>query len=162
MGNRLGEGIGQLIEARPRPYGMQPFRIVIRAIPNSELPTRSVALGGRDVTALIVPAQLQATPLGVSFEQAAEVLETFPRMHFEPDGSFVWVSSSEEDEAWQVDGNLYDRDESLIAIDLKGTCTQLRLTQLLDVFRAAGRELMIEVVRDAVFVRERDFLELLS
>ncbi len=140
---------------------MQPFHIVIRALPNRELPTQQITLAGRDVTALIVPAELQATPLGVSFEQATDALELFPRMHVEPDGSFVWVSSSEE-ECWQVDGNLYDRDGSLIAIDLKGTCSQTSLAQLFDVFRAAGGELMIELVRDAVFVRKRDFLDSLS
>lgn len=140
---------------------MHPFHIVIRALPNRELPTQPIKLAGRDVDALIVPPELQATPLGVSFEQAAEMLETFPRMHVEPDGSFVWVSPSEV-EVWQVDGNLYDRDGSLIAIDLKGACSQMQLARLLDVFRADGRELMIEVVRDAVFLRERDFLESLT
>lgn len=141
---------------------MQPFHIVIRALPIGELPTHPMTLAGRAVTALIVPADQQATPLGVSFEQAAEMLETFPRMFLEPDGSFVWVSSSEEEAAWQVDGNLYDRDESLIAIDLKGTCGQMHFAQLLDVFRADGHELMIELVRNAVFVRESDFLKSLS
>jgi hypothetical protein len=138
---------------------MQPFHIVIRAFPNRELPTQPITLAGRDVDALMVPAELQSTPLGVSFEQAAETLETFPRMHIEPDGSFVWRSISDGDEAWQVDGNLYDRDGSLIAIDLKGACGQTQLARLLDVFRSDGRALMIELIRDAEFVRERDFLE---
>lgn len=141
---------------------MQPFHIVIRAIPNRDLPTQPRTVAGRDVAALIVPTELQATPLGVSFEQAAEMLETFPRMFIEPDGSFVWVSSSDEEEAWQIDGNLYDRDESLVAIDLKGTCHQTHLGQLLDVFRTEGHELMIEQVRDAAFILESDFLKSLS
>ncbi len=138
---------------------MPPFHVVIRAIPKTELPTRTILLAGREFEAFTVPPELQATPLGVSFECAAEMLETLPRMYCEPDGSFVWVSSTDEEPAWQVDGNLYDRDGSLIAIDLKGTCSQSQLAQLLDVFRAAGRELMIEIVRDAVFVHERHFLE---
>ena len=138
---------------------MQPFHIVIRAFPQGELPSQPMTLGGREVTAFSVPAEQQATPLGVSFEQAAEMLETFPRMFFEPDGSFVWVSSSDEEAAWQVDGNLYDRDGSLIAIDLKGTCEQTQLVRLFHVLRVEGRELMIELVREAIFVREHDFLE---
>lgn len=137
---------------------LDKFHIVIRATPNAELLTRTITLEGRDVDALIVPADLQATPLEVSFEQAAEILATFPRMHVEPDGSFVWVSLAEATEAWQIDGNLYDRDRSLIAIDLKGTCHRTQLGALFDVFRAGGRELMIELVQDGVFVRERDFL----
>ena len=142
----------------PPAIDMLPFHVVIRAIPNAELPMRTITLAGSEVDALIVPPELQATPLGVSFEEAAEKLETFPRLHFEPDGSFVWVSSSEVEEAWQVDGNLYDRDGSLIAIDVKGTCSQIHFARLLDVFRSYNRELMIEVVRDAVFLCERDFL----
>lgn len=149
-------------EARPPRNGEQPFHIVIRAVPNTELLTRTITFEGRDVDALIVPADSQATPLEVTFEQAAEMLAAFPRMYVEPDGSFVWVSLAEATEAWQVDGNLYDRDGSLIAIDLKGTCHRTQLVTLFDVFRTGGRELMIEVVRDGVFVRERDFLESLS
>jgi len=140
---------------------MSPFHVVIRATPNTQLQTRTIALAGREIEAFIVPPELQAMPLGVSFEEAAEQLEAMSRMFFEPDGSFVWVSPSDEQPAWQVDGNLYDRDGSLIAIDVKGTCSQIRLVQLFDVFRTAGRELMIEVVRDAIFIRERDFLDLL-
>jgi hypothetical protein len=151
-----------LIEAQSPTNGMQHFHIVIRALPNSELPTRSMTLAGGVVNALAVPPELQATPLGVSFEKAVQMLDTFPRMHVEPDGSFVWVSSSDEPSAWQVDGNLADRNGSLIAIELKGTCRATQLARLLEVFRAGGRELMFEVVRHAVFVRERDFLELRS
>lgn len=140
---------------------MSSFHVVIRATPNIQLPTRVIALADRAIEAYIVPPELQAMPLGVSFEEAAEQLETFSRMFFEPDGSFVWVSSSDEELAWQVDGNLYDRDGSLVAIDVKGTCGPTHLAQLFDVFRTAGRELMIEVVRDAIFIRERNFLDLL-
>lgn len=125
----------------------------------AEVPLRRVEAAGVGRETLVVPPDLQASPLYVSFEQAAKVLEAMPRLHFEPDGSFVWVSGTHDVEPWQVDGNLYDRDESLVAIDLKGTCTRGQLSQLLDVFRSEGRELMIEIVRDAVFVRETHFIE---
>ncbi|MBC8351432.1 MAG: hypothetical protein H8E66_05565 [Planctomycetes bacterium] len=140
---------------------MQPFHVVIRANPNTELPTTTSVFAGVEVDAMIVPPELQAMRMDVSFEEAAEILRTFPRMFFEPDGSFVWVSSSDEEVSWQIDGNLYDRDGSLIAVDLKGTCCQKHLTRLLDVFRADRRELMVEILREAAFVRERDFLEAL-
>lgn len=141
---------------------MRLDHIIIRAVPDVELPTRTITLAGREVDSLVVPPELQAMPLGVSFEDAAETLETFPRMYFEPDGSFVWVSPSDAEAAWQVDGNLYDRAGSLIAIELKGTCGPTHLARLFNCCRANGRELMIEVVRDAVFIREHDFLEPLS
>src|SRR4051812_40193066 len=42
-------------------------------------------------------------PLAVTFEQVAAALEVLPRMFFEPDGSFVWVSPDGEPH-WQLDG----------------------------------------------------------
>ncbi len=141
---------------------MRPFHVVVRKFPRSPIDTRRISLDGVEVDALMVPPELQATPLDTSFEEATETLETFSRMHIEPDGSFVWVSSFEEQAAWQIEGNLYDRADRLIAIDLKGACPPSRLTGLLDVFRGDDQQLMIELVRDAVFVLERDFLELLS
>lgn len=140
---------------------MVPFRIVIKALPDAAVAVQNTTVAGVATGSLTVPAEFQATPLGVSFERAAEMLETFPRMHVEPDGSFVWVSSTDEKTGWQVDGNLYDRAGSLVSIDLKGTCHRTQFAQLLDVFRAEGRELMIELVREAVFLRETDFLKLL-
>ena len=51
-------------------------------------------------------------------------------MFCEPDGSFVWVSSQGEP-AWQLDGNLYDRNSRLLFVDLKGTCPRGAFDQLM-------------------------------
>ncbi|TWU40962.1 hypothetical protein [Novipirellula artificiosorum] len=57
-------------------------------------------------------------PIPTSFEEAASRLELHPRLHFEPDGSFVWSLDAQE----QVFGMLYDAQRQLQYVDLQGTC----------------------------------------
>lgn len=69
--------------------------------------------------------------LGTSFDSAYDVLSHVPRVHAELDGSFVW---SEAD--WQVDGMLYDRDEQLRYVELKGHCPRHIWRQLISLLCA--------------------------
>lgn len=57
-----------------------------------------------------------------SMESFAETVSRWPGMYFEMDGSFVWVRES-DDSRCQIDGMLYDRNDSIEYLDLKGTAT---------------------------------------
>lgn len=91
-----------------------------------------------------------------TFEDVLDGLAKLPRMFVEPDGSFVWVSSPGEP-AWQLDGMLYDRDERLLYIELKGTCPAERLDQLLSVIDWPRTSVMFQLLREAVFLSEAEF-----
>lgn len=113
-----------------------------------------VSIDGRDVpTLLLSPTDL--APLSVSFESAAAALETIPRLYFEPDGSFVWVGDQEGDRtAWQLDGQLHDRGETLDYVELKGSCSRSSLRSLWDHLRPGDEVLVFHLVRPGVFVDE--------
>lgn len=91
-----------------------------------------------------------------TFEDVLDELAKLPRMFVELDGSFVWVSSPGEP-AWQLDGMLYDRDERLLYIELKGTCPNARLDQLLAIVGWPQTPVMFQLLREAVFLSEADF-----
>lgn len=55
--------------------------------------------------------------LGTGFVEVCQQLDQTPRLHLELDGSFVWVG-----EGWQLYGMIYDRDERLQYVDLRGNC----------------------------------------
>jgi hypothetical protein len=57
-----------------------------------------------------------------SMELFAETVSPWPGMYFEMDGSFVWVRES-NDSRWQIDGMIYDRNDSIEYLDLKGAAT---------------------------------------
>jgi hypothetical protein len=60
-----------------------------------------------------------------SMESFAKTVSDWPGMYFEMDGSFVWVRGSNSDASRsQIDGMLYDRNESIEYFDLKGTATK--------------------------------------
>jgi hypothetical protein len=105
---------------------------------------------------LAIAPEMLATRFQVSFEEAGARLEQLERLFFEPDGSFVWASPRSE-EAWQIDGNLFDRDGRLLFVDLKGNCPQQKFDQLLSAFGWPDTPVMFQLAREAVFLDEVEF-----
>jgi hypothetical protein len=77
-------------------------------------------------------------------------------MFVEPDGSFVWASS-QNSAPWQVDGNLHDRDELLLFVDIKGSCPQAEFDRLLMALGWPQNRVMFQLTRQAVFLDESEF-----
>ena len=98
-----------------------------------------------------------AAPLAVTFEQAAEALAQLQRMFVELDGSFVWVAEKEETRDWPLDGNLQDRNERLLLVDVKGTCPSNQFDRLLRCIGWPATRLIFQLVREAVFLDEEEF-----
>jgi hypothetical protein len=98
-----------------------------------------------------------AGPLGVTFDAAYEALAVLSRMFIEPDGSFVWTGVTIEGEAWQVDGNLIDRGESLAYVELKGHCPEAQFDMLLKALGWPGESLLFQLVEQGVLLEEESF-----
>ena len=136
---------------------MYAFFVTVHAQPPSVAPGPSITLAEKTIRPLHVESEaLIATRMDCSFEVASERLGQLERMFCEPDGSFVWVSS-QGDTAWQVDGNLYDRDGRLLFVDLKGTCPPDQFDRLLSALGWPETKIMFQLTREAVFLDEAEF-----
>lgn len=132
------------------------FYITLHARPPEVTAGESIGRGGRSYPTLSVAQPALAHGFSLSFEEAAEGLARLPRMFIEPDGSFVWTSSS-ADAFWQVDGVLYDRDGRLLFVDLKGSCPAAEFDRLLTALRWPSTAVLMQLTREAVFVDEATF-----
>jgi hypothetical protein len=87
-------------------------------------------------------------------------------MLVEPDGSFVWVSSSarkaSDQVQWQLDGNLFDRNGRLLMVDVKGSCPEADFDRLLASLGWPVTPVMFELAREAVFLDETSFRQYAS
>jgi hypothetical protein len=135
---------------------MFSFHIAVHARAAEVADGPTLDLHGGSYRTLAAPAATFSATLSVTFEQAGEALGQLPRLYFEPDGSFVWVSSSGEPR-WQVDGNLFDRDGRLLFVDLKGSCPPEQFDQLLAAFGWPATPVMFQLLREAVFLDEAEF-----
>lgn len=135
---------------------MYTFQITLHARPSEAEPGGILEVGGRQVATLAVPSAAVATCFRISFEEAEAALAQLPRMFIEPDGSFVWVAA-EAEATWQVDGVLYDRDERLLFVDLKGSCPATAFDRLLTAFGWPETAVMMQLTRAAVFLDEPTF-----
>lgn len=132
------------------------FHIAVHARAAEVVDGPTLDLRGSSYRTLAAPAATFSATLPVTFEQAGEALAKLPRLYFEPDGSFVWVSSS-GDPHWQVDGNLFDREGRLLFVDLKGSCPPEQFDQLLAAFGWPATPVMFQLLREAVFLDETEF-----
>lgn len=92
-------------------------------------------------------------PLSVTFDEAIEGLGQLPRLYAEPDGSFVWTSP-QEGLCWQVNGNLYERNNRVLLVHLKGSCPAAEFDQLLACFGMPPAVVVAQLVRSAVTIDE--------
>ncbi len=91
-----------------------------------------------------------------SFEEVSAALAALERLYIEPDGSFVWVSSRQE-APWQVDGMLYDHQNRVRLVDLKGTCPADQFDRLLTTLGWPATPLMFQLTRQAIWLGEAEF-----
>lgn len=136
---------------------MLAFHATIHSRPDDVQTGPEVTLDGQSYRTVRVPHNvLGAAAFDCSFEAAAQALAALERLFCEPDGSFVWVSAQGAP-AWQVDGNLYDKDQRLRFVDIKGQVPAEQFDQLLAALGWPAARLLFQIVRAAVFLEEDEF-----
>ncbi|MBX3423483.1 MAG: hypothetical protein KF752_18160 [Pirellulaceae bacterium] len=120
---------------------------------------RSVLVPHSQPSGSIVQRQMEH-----SFERACEMLEQLPRMHIEPDGSFVWTADGPwgdraAREAWQVDGMLYDFGGRLARVELKGSCPRQAWLALVECFQPDG-DLLVFLINAKYYIRQHELLRI--
>jgi len=96
-------------------------------------------------------------PFSITWEQAAESLEALPNMLFEPDGSWIWSGDGAEGNRWHINGHLFDFDNRLHRVELRGECPATALDQLLACFGWPETPLVFEQVLEGITVQEEEF-----
>ena len=132
---------------------MYAFECSLHAPPDSDAPASGEPLTdscGLWPTLLIAQDQL-STPLSIGFDDVLNQLGNLPRLYAEPDGSFVWTSP-QENTRWQVNGNLYERNDSVLFVEIKGSCPASEFDQLLACFLSDEKACVVQLTRPAVFV----------
>jgi hypothetical protein len=83
-------------------------------------------------------------PIETSFEDAERRLKDLPLLHFEPDGSFVWILEAGKE---QIYGMLYDAAGKLRYCDLQGHCTEATWVRLREAITGGRNEgLMVSLL----------------
>jgi len=121
-----------------------------------------IRIDGFELATVTLSPQQQSEPFSISFETAAEGLSKLPRMFFEPDGSFVWVSAHGAEPAWQLDGVVNDRAGRVVSVETRGNCLRTPFEQMLGVFDWPETQLVIQLVQSAVFLEVAEYFRFLE
>lgn len=82
-----------------------------------------------------------------TLEHFADQVSGWPGLYFEMDGSFVWAVREGDESVGQIDGMIYDRDDAIEYLDLKGNAPNIAWEKLLGVLLEADSEQGLDVLR---------------
>ena len=132
------------------------FHATLHAKPPDAVRGPPVDLNGCVLHPLQLSADQRANPFPISFEQAFDKLLQLPQLFIEGDGSFYWMTSNLKP-VWFMEGNLYDRDDKLQYVEVKGMCPCEEFEQILSALGWPQTEIMFQLVQAAVFLDDADF-----
>jgi hypothetical protein len=87
--------------------------------------------------------------INMTFEALAQHLQSFERMHFEMDGSFVWTGITLR--PWQLDGMVYDLGQQIQRIELKGQCPRVQWKMVLVALNHPQQSLVVYNLKTSQF-----------
>jgi periplasmic divalent cation tolerance protein len=135
------------------------WHLRIAGLPENAIPGPRATVLGKEVETLRLPTG--PIPMQVTFEAVADVLSRYPNLHFEPDGAFTWGSierRTKDLRMWQLDGMIYDRENRIEFVELKGNCdraTWQAFTQVLSGVEY-GR-LVVQWIDQGIWISETEF-----
>lgn len=131
------------------------FETVIHAAPRSLV---SMPETWNDYETIQVDPTSLTEPFQVNFDQVGEAASAIDRMFFEPDGYFVWSGDTAEGKRWQVDGVVYDRNDRLFYVEMRGSCPTFEFMKLLTLLGSPPGELIFQLPRAAVYLNRENFV----
>jgi hypothetical protein len=70
-------------------------------------------------------------PLSTSFEDIAIRMSSIRGLHFEPDGSFLWLTTDSAGCRYELSGTFFDNGDFLQYVDIHGSCEKLQWQRFL-------------------------------
>ena len=135
------------------------WHLRITGRPENAIPGKNTAIFGQAIGTLQLPTG--PSPMSVSFEKVAGILSRFPNLHFEPDGAFTWGSidrRSKDERLWQLDGMIYDRENRIEYVELKGNCDRATWEAFTQVLSGVEyRPLVVQWIDQGLWISEPDF-----
>ncbi len=128
---------------------------------------KSIELLGVELTTWRFEGTLPALTIG--FEELLETMVKWSGVYFEWDGSFGWVGKYEPSsprKRWKMDGMVYDRDQAIQYIEVKGICDLTSWRQWIELLRGTAEssmtDLWIHLVAKDVLLTSSDFERLVE
>ena len=124
-----------------------------------EVPTQAAIVDGQTVEALQIEARELNKTFDVSFDKLFESLQEFERLFIELDGSFVWRGTS-DDSRWQIDGVVFEKDDRVWYVELKGYCDHQSFNKLVCCLAGNESSCIVQSITEGTVVSGREFIRL--
>ena len=135
------------------------WHIAVFPKPRVSIPWSTGVLGGNAFKKLEIDSVQLDAVFEASFDQLFQKLESFERLFIELDGSFVW-RGEHENKNWQVDGIVYEKDDFVWNIELKGYCDERAFIELIHSVTDQPEETVVQSISDAVVVPMSEFIRM--
>lgn len=116
----------------------------------------TVRANGVELACLDERALTRENVFGVRFEDVVAELGGHPRVDVEPDGFFVGTGE-ESGRMWKLNGHLFELNDRLWRMDLRGGCPEEALDEILRSVGWPATAVVFQLVRLGATVEEGDF-----
>lgn len=123
------------------------------------VPTQSAIVDGQTGQALQIETKELNKTFDVSFDELFETLQNFERLFIELDGSFVWRGTS-DDSPWQIDGIVFEKDDRVWYVELKGYCDHQSFNNLVSCLAGNESSFIVQSITEGTVVSGREFIRL--
>ena len=135
------------------------WHIAVHPSLSLEVPTQAASVDGQTVQALQIEARELNQKFDVSFDELFETLQNFERLFIELDGSFVWRGTS-SDTPWQIDGIVFEKDDRVWYVELKGYCDRQSFNELVCCLAGDESSFIVQSITEGIVVSGREFIRL--
>ena len=135
------------------------WHIAVFPKPSVSIPMSTGVLSGNAFKKLEIDSVELDAVFEASFDQVFQKLESFERLFIELDGSFVW-RGEHENKNWQVDGIVYEKNDCVWNIELKGYCDVRSFTELINSVTDQPEETVVQSITEAMVVPMSEFVRI--
>lgn len=135
------------------------WHLGIHHLASQPIAERDIERNGVALRALTLEPWQQSHEFRVTFDEVLATLTQWPGCYVEGDGSMVWRPFKGPNGPF-LEANLFDGEVCLRHMELKGRAYREQFQQLFRLLGWPQDELVVQLVKEGLFVRASDFLEL--
>ena len=144
----------------PTPW-TPPWHLVVHHLASEPQASMQRAIAGRSLKVLQLEPWQQSHEFHRTFDGVLAAINTELGGYVEGDGSFVWRPQPGPDGSF-IEGNLFDGDQNLRHVELKGRLSRGELERFLKLLGWPDDRLVIQFVTHGLFLGVDDFLSCIA
>jgi hypothetical protein len=127
--------------------------------PSGRHDTKSIEINGIQIDSLCLKTSDFVDTFPCTFEEVFQALDSFDGLHIELDGAFAF-RNVDQDRPWQIDGLVFEKDNRVWHLQLKGFCDRHSFEKIMSVCHWPKTDFIVQSITTGTVVASDQFFQL--